>query len=95
MIAARGLAIILIAGVTPLAPATADVVKYPDSGPVVVQSVDTPRRGMTKDQVADRFGTPPVRQPPVGDPPISSWDYGDYTVYFEGETVLHSVSGGN
>jgi len=95
MIAARGLAIILIVGVPPLAPATADVVKYPDSGPAVVQSVDTPQRGMTKDQVAVRFGTPSVKQPPVGNPPISSWDYGDYTVYFEGETVLHSVSSAN
>jgi outer membrane protein assembly factor BamE (lipoprotein component of BamABCDE complex) len=95
MIAACGLAIILIAGAIPVGPAAADVIKYPESGPTVVQSADTPRRGMSKDQVEVRFGAPSVRQPAVGDPPISSWDYGNFTVYFEGDTVLHSVSSAN
>lgn len=54
-------------------------------------SVERPHRGMTKDEVASRFGQPQSRHAPVGDPPISSWDYDSFTVYFEYDHVLHSV----
>lgn len=53
--------------------------------------VERPSPGMSKERVEDRFGTPVERRAAVGDPPISSWDYGDYVVYFEYNTVLHSV----
>lgn len=54
-------------------------------------SVDRPHRGMSKEDVVARFGQPQNRHAPVGDPPISSWDYEKYTVYFEYDRVLHSV----
>lgn len=92
MIAARGLAIILIPFAAFTAPLSADIVSYPETGPQVVQSGDTPRRGMNKGQVERSFGAPDIRQAAVGEPPISSWDYGAFTVYFEGDTVLHTVS---
>lgn len=50
-----------------------------------------PSRGMNKDAVMEKFGAPISTRPAVGKPPISSWVYADYTVYFEFEWVLHSV----
>jgi hypothetical protein len=50
-----------------------------------------PRRGINMDQVLAEFGEPEVRKEAVGDPPITEWDYGDFRVYFEYQTVLHSV----
>lgn len=57
----------------------------------VVQTADTPRRGMTKAQVLERYGEPVSRRAAVGDPPISRWDYNGYSVYFEYDLVLHSL----
>jgi hypothetical protein len=53
--------------------------------------VARPGRGMTMDGVLARFGEPSVRSGPVGEPPISTWDYGDFVVYFENQYVIHSV----
>ena len=54
-------------------------------------SITLPGRGMTKDQVEDRFGTPTEKIEPVGEPPISRWVYGSFTVYFEYDHVIHAV----
>ncbi|MGD8672027.1 MAG: hypothetical protein PVF07_00185 [Thiogranum sp.] len=53
--------------------------------------VARPDRGMTMDGVLARYGEPKQRSGPVGDPPISTWDYGDFVVYFENQYVIHSV----
>lgn len=50
-----------------------------------------PRPGTRMEQVEQRFGEPAGRQGPVGQPPITRWDYSDYSVYFEHERVLHTV----
>ena len=50
-----------------------------------------PERGMSSDTVLARFGEPISITAPVGEPPISRWTYADFTVYFEGDTVIHSV----
>ena len=50
-----------------------------------------PTRGMKMDQVRNQWGSPLAESPPVGEPPISQWVYGDYVVYFEGNWVLNSV----
>jgi len=50
-----------------------------------------PGRGMTMEQVEARFGDPKTKIPAVGDPPITRWDYGSYTVYFERNIVLDTV----
>lgn len=52
---------------------------------------DRPDRGATAARVQNQFGAPVSKQPAVGDPPISSWEYADFTVYFEYDRVLHSV----
>lgn len=51
-----------------------------------------PSRGMTQDRVARDYGEPVSRRSPVGDPPISRWEYEDFIVYFEYDKVIHAVS---
>ena len=50
-----------------------------------------PRRGISMDSVLVEFGEPEQRRGPVGEPPISEWVYGSFRVYFEDQTVLHSI----
>lgn len=52
---------------------------------------DTPPRGMTKSRVLARYGKPVSQSGPVGQPPISRWNYPDYRLYFEYDHVLHAV----
>ncbi|MDM3869910.1 hypothetical protein QSV34_00940 [Porticoccus sp. W117] len=59
------------------------------------QNIEKPRNGQTKQQVQDKFGEPQKQNGPVGDPPISSWEYSDYVVYFEHDRVLHAVLKGS
>lgn len=51
-----------------------------------------PVRGMTQARVEAEFGTPDSRQSPVGEPPITRWDYAGFAVYFEFDRVIHAVS---
>lgn len=62
-----------------------------DPATVVVTHPDMPERGATKSHVREALGEPATKVPPVGEPPISSWIYDEFVVYFEGERVLHSV----
>jgi len=55
------------------------------------QNVERPRTGQSMDQVNSRFGDPNQKLAAVGEPPISRWVYDQYTVYFEGDHVIHSV----
>lgn len=80
-------ALILSVGPT----ASAEVVKLPDQPAHVVMDDNAPIRGMTKAVVSRKFGLPENQSGPVGDPPIYRWDYADYSVFFEGDYVLHSV----
>lgn len=50
-----------------------------------------PRTGLKKEQVEAQFGRPLNTTTPVGDPPISSWEYPEYVVYFEHDHVIHTV----
>lgn len=50
-----------------------------------------PRRGADMNTVIVEFGQPEERYGPVGEPPITEWAYGSFRVYFENETVLHSI----
>lgn len=72
-------------------PSLAETVSIPLGQQGQAWNVETPRTGLTKQQVQDRFGEPLRTSGPVGDPPIYTWDYGRFSVYFEGERVIHSV----
>ena len=51
----------------------------------------TPPRGMTKARVRQQYGEPQSKSQPVGNPPITRWDYPGYRLYFEYDHVLHAV----
>ena len=55
------------------------------------ERMELPENGQSKADVEAKFGTPAQRQSAVGDPPISSWKYDKYSVYFEYDLVLFSV----
>ncbi len=51
-----------------------------------------PARATTMSTVEQAFGKPDKILPAVGDPPITRWIYPDFTVYFERQYVIHSVT---
>ncbi len=53
--------------------------------------IDKPRRGQSKEQVAQQHGEPVQRYAARGQPPISRWEYPGFIVYFEHGHVIHSV----
>ncbi len=53
--------------------------------------MELPKNGQNKATVEAKFGTPLEKLPAVGDPPISSWKYDTYSVYFEHDLVLFAV----
>jgi len=50
-----------------------------------------PRKGETMASVQNRLGEAIKISPPVGKPPITTWEYGDFFVYFEYDQVVHTV----
>ena len=50
-----------------------------------------PSRGMTQTSVEAKFGSPASVKAPVGDPPITRWEYTDFVVFFEHDKVIHAV----
>ena len=50
-----------------------------------------PENGQTQAEVESRFGAPASKGSPVGDPPITRWDYEHWNVYFEYDRVLFTV----
>ncbi len=50
-----------------------------------------PSSGMTADSVESKFGAPEAKVAPVGDPPITRWEYKDFVVFFEYDRVIHTV----
>jgi hypothetical protein len=76
------------------APVSADVLlveSVDNAPPNTLEGIRRPTRGMNMARVEKTFGEPRTTVPAVGDPPITRWDYDDYTVYFEHNLVLHSV----
>ena len=55
------------------------------------ERMELPVNGQDKATIEAKFGTPTQKQPAVGDPPISSWKYDTYSVYFEYDLVLFTV----
>lgn len=84
------------------APAAADTVNLPTVQ--ASQSTSTltqvPRRGQTMADVRKTFGTPSKKHPTVGGhapqrPPITRWDYPDFSVVFERNQVIDAVVPGH
>jgi len=51
-----------------------------------------PKAGTSMANVEATYGTPSEKHGAVGEPPITRWDYPGFSVYFEHETVIHSVA---
>ena len=51
-----------------------------------------PTRGMTQEAVEASYGAPQDARAPIGDPPITRWEYANFVVFFEYDKVIHSVS---
>jgi hypothetical protein len=56
------------------------------------QANNSPARGMKQTAVESRWGQPISKNEPVGSPPIASWEYSTFVVYFEHDHVVHSVA---
>ncbi len=55
------------------------------------EAMTLPSSGTNMQQVASVFGQPAEKLPSIGKPPITTWRYADFNVYFENQRVLHSV----
>jgi len=53
--------------------------------------MEPPANGLKQAEVRARFGEPAATHAPVGDPPITRWDYDGWSVYFEHDLVLFTV----
>lgn len=75
-----------------ISPLKADTLTMPEATtPPQDVSVQVPGRGMTMTAVEEKFGSPETKYDEVGDPPITRWDYPQFSVYFEYQYVIHSV----
>ena len=54
-------------------------------------SMQLPANGMNKSEVRSAYGDPGTTHAPVGNPPITRWDYANWSVYFEYDLVLFTV----
>jgi len=69
----------------------AETIVVNDKVMVRESSIERPHGGMKMEQVEQKFGQPAKRYPTVGKPPITRWDYPQFSVFFEGDRVIHSV----
>ncbi len=73
--------------------AMAETIKLPvGSQSTKTQQLELPQTGVSKTQVKSQFGEPRKENPAKGKPPISNWEYAEFTVYFEYDHVIHSVA---
>ena len=77
--------------------AVAETIVVNDQVQVRESQIDRPKRGSTMGEVEKHFGAPLTRHPTVGggsphQPPITRWDYNGFSVIFERDRVVDSVS---
>ena len=56
-----------------------------------IQSLERPANGQSMQRVESTYGQPILISGPVGEPPITTWEYEQFKVYFERNLVIHSV----
>ncbi len=88
----RILAVVLIgASLGSGATALADTLLLTSVDAAQPTAAERPARGKSMASVEARFGAPATRSNAIGQPPITRWDYADFTVFFEFDHVVHSV----
>jgi hypothetical protein len=83
------LRILLLLALSAATPALAETLSTDTGNPAA--SGGQPNRGSTMAAVQGRFGEPTQRHATVGNPPITRWDYPQFSFYFEHDRVLHAV----
>jgi hypothetical protein len=83
------LRILLLLAVGAAAPALAETLSTDTGNPAA--AAERPHRGSTMATVQSQYGEPTSRHAAVGVPPITRWDYPQFSVYFENDRVLHAV----
>lgn len=83
------LRILLLLALSAATPALAETLSTETGNPAA--SGGQPNRGSTMAAVQGRFGEPTQRHATIGNPPITRWDYPQFSVYFEHDRVLHAV----
>lgn len=83
------LRILLLLGLQAATPVLAETLSTETGNPAAAG--DRPNRGSTMATVEGRYGEPSSRHGAVGSPPITRWDYPQFSVYFEHDRVLHTV----
>jgi hypothetical protein len=71
--------------------AAAETIVVGDQVEVKPTDVERPARGSTMATVEAKFGAPQNRHEAVGSPPITRWDYGSFSVFFEKDRVIDAV----
>jgi len=71
--------------------AQADELRIPVGSQGHIEASTLPPHGMSMGRVRADWGEPELRHDPVGQPPITRWDYHDFAVYFEFRHVVHAV----
>ena len=84
----------VLCGLAVTSAAVAETIVVDDQLMVKQSQVERPKRGITMSQVEERFGAPVSKHPTVGTPPITRWDYSGFSVFFERDRVIDSVSSG-
>ena len=54
-------------------------------------TIALPTAGMSMASVTQKFGAPKTKHAAIGKPPITQWDYEQFSVYFEYSHVVHSI----
>ena len=72
-------------------PLNAEIIRHHEGSLSITQSSAVPRNGLHRKDVLAKYGEPVHRHAAVGNPPISSWEYDGFEVYFEYDIVLHTV----
>jgi hypothetical protein len=83
------LAAVIAGGVATVA--RADLIVNDDQVSVLQSDIARPSPGMTMQKVEQKFGAPAERHAAVGAPPITRWDYQNFSVFFENDRVIHAV----
>ena len=88
------IALLSVALAATAVPARAELVAVDGKPLLRSDSQPKPSPGVTMQAVEAQFGTPAQKRGTVGKPPITRWDYAGFSVYFEFDHVIHSVSAG-
>lgn len=84
---------LVILGLALALPVQAEVLQLPEAGAqaTAVDRSALPRNGISMARVEERYGAPLSVSGPVGDPPITRWNYDGFAVFFERDLVINAI----